>query len=430
MSTVVEMAMEGESSKACTSICPEEQASGEMSSKNSSGDETNDTRSNIESGPKEKRARPPNTPREKKQMRNGRKKRKRLRRSELRRAEMEHVRTALEHERKERHKSDCKVKVYRSMSRTYWERFRWELQKRKEAMRETMLAQRRYNSTPSARLLPTIQQIDPSMLNDVELTAVSGAASPNSAYVGRGSFGIVKLQYYRGMRVAVKEFLPRSLSDDVMREARVLSQLCHPYLPYLFGVCTRERPHRIVMQFEGILDRGVPKALTLCQELRTGASIAGLDWVIVCVQLMEAVCYLHCDVGIIHNDVKTDNILITSHSPSSQELQIILTDFGKATLLSEAKRFNLSEAEQAEYSRRYFHIAPEVIAGETKQSTSSDMFSVGGVFYRILDANKLSSIVDHQRELQQLAEKCRTVHYHRRPNARDALAFLTNLSTL
>ncbi len=70
-----------------------------------------------------------------------------------------------------------------------------------------------------------------------------------------------------------------------------------------------------------------------------------------------------------------------------------------------------------------------MIAGETKQSTSSDMFSVGGVIHRILDANKLFTLPDHQRELRQFADQCRSVHYYRQPNARDAVAFLTNLST-
>ncbi len=70
----------------------------------------------------------------------------RQRRAELRQAETDRLRSDLEYERREHYKSECKVKVYKSMSRTYWERWRWELQKRKEAMKETMLAQRRHRT--------------------------------------------------------------------------------------------------------------------------------------------------------------------------------------------------------------------------------------------------------------------------------------------
>lgn len=361
---------------------------------------------------------PSNTVTEKRKMRNTRKKRMRHKRAELRQAETDRLRLDLDYERRERHRNELRVRVYKNMSRTYWERWRWELQKRKEAMKEKLVSQQRFKLTQCA--CPKLQQVDPSMLVDV--------LGSDSQFIGRGSFGIVKVQQYRGMLVAVKEFLPRSLPDDVMNEARLLAQLCHPYLPYLFGVCATQRPYRIVMQFEGIFDNGIPKAMTLHQELQAAEILGGLDWVLVLAQLMEAVCYLHNDVGVVHNDIKTDNILLSTHSPLSQEVQVILADFGKATKLGDAKRYNLSELEQAQYMRRYNHIAPEVIAGETKQSTSSDMFSVGGVIQHILDAKKLQSF-PNRRELQQFAERCRSVHYRRRPHACEALTFLANIPT-
>ena len=61
----------------------------------------------------------------------------------------------------------------------------------------------------------TIQQIDPEMLVDPE--------NSRDLYVGRGSFGVVKLQLFRGMMVAVKELLPHTNLADVLEEARILS---------------------------------------------------------------------------------------------------------------------------------------------------------------------------------------------------------------
>ena len=44
--------------------------------------------------------------------------------------------------------------------------------------------------------------------------------------------------------------------------------------------------------------------------------------------------------------------------------------------------------DQADYISRpqiSFYLAPEFISGDQKESTSSDIFSFGGILYRILD---------------------------------------------
>ena len=68
-------------------------------------------------------------------------------------------------------------------------------------------------------------------------------------YIGRCSFGVVRVQIYRGIKVAVKELLPRSLASDVRHEAGILAMFCHPYLPLLFGIHTATQPYKIVMHY-------------------------------------------------------------------------------------------------------------------------------------------------------------------------------------
>ncbi len=60
---------------------------------------------------------------------------------------------------------------------------------------------------------------------------------------GRGSFGIVRIQLYRNINVAVKEFLPHTVTSDVKIEANILARFSHPYLPYLFGIVIKELPY-------------------------------------------------------------------------------------------------------------------------------------------------------------------------------------------
>ena len=73
---------------------------------------------------------------------------------------------------------------------------------------------------------------------------------------------------------------------------------------------------RLVMQFEGLLIDGVPKALTLNHLL--GSTIQPVpihstpEWISVCVQIMEALFYLHEDAEVLHNDIKADNVLVTN----------------------------------------------------------------------------------------------------------------------
>ena len=89
----------------------------------------------------------------------------------------------------------------------------------------------------------TIQEIEPSMLCG---PVVNG--KKEACYVGLGCFGVVHVQVLLGMLVAVKQYLPWTVKQDVLQEASILSKICHPYLPLLLGVCTKQQPLCLVMQ--------------------------------------------------------------------------------------------------------------------------------------------------------------------------------------
>ena len=69
-------------------------------------------------------------------------------------------------------------------------------------------------------------------------------------------------------------------------------------------------------------------------------------------QLFEGLRYIHDEANIIHNDLKTNNILLSNNEGRSN-VHIIIIDFGKATRAEKALLFTLSESEKAEYTHRF-----------------------------------------------------------------------------
>ena len=230
-------------------------------------------------------------------------------------------------------KEQCEIRAlhYRNMARSYWERWQRELRQRKEAL----LLERQ--SVASTVHMTNVHEIDPTLLQH----PVRGTVD-EEIYVGQGSFGVVRLQFYRGIKVAVKEFQPRTCSSDVRSEANILARLCHPFLPFLFGICTISKPYLIVMQFHGIRE-GATSSLTVSQVIFKKKINDGYAWLGICAQLMEVVHYLHEEVGILHNDITASNILLTDSMTEKQDsyIQIVLIDFGKATPVANNRKYNL-----------------------------------------------------------------------------------------
>ena len=108
--------------------------------------------------------------------------------------------------------------------------------------------QRDHQSTSSYAAL---HEINPSYLQNPK-----GMKDSMDVWIGRGSFGVVKLQIYRGVEVAVKELLPKTLLADLQHEAKIIMNLCHPNLPFLFGICTKSPSYKLVFQFHGLNSLG------------------------------------------------------------------------------------------------------------------------------------------------------------------------------
>ena len=332
--------------------------------------------------------------------------------------------------------TEKKLVLSRNMCRSYWERWRWELEKRKESMARELRLISRQKARVAVDAMKA-NEISPDLLVD----PIDSGGTEIESYIGRGAFGVVKLQTYRGIKVAVKELLPRTVAADVRNEAMLLCRLCHPYLPLLFGVVTSSLPHRLVLQYHGLASNCMSTTLYgILQDSSANEQYKSERLlVMLCLQLLEALRYLHDEANVLHNDLKCDNVVVcdslceplSSASSSSQDshcVQIVIIDFGKGTTIENARRYKLNFLEQSEYLRKYPYIAPEVIEGATPQSRMSDMFSAGGIIQRVSD-NHAMLTSEVKRKMSHLATKCRSACYFNRPTAKEALSILQEIIT-
>ena len=204
--------------------------------------------------------------------------------------------------------------------------------------------------------LPALREICPSLLNKT-----------SDEPIGSGTFGAVFLAEYRGIKTAVKEMKKRNDSPEetercrreVLHEAQILQSLGdHPNLPLLFGACTTIEPFCLVLQFHGIGGKSTTLHEAVKKRLLKRNSTARIFY-----EIVETLKYMH-DQGFLHNDLKSNNVLIQQRSG---ELHPVLIDFGKSRAIAEAKGYRRGDLD---------YLAPEVKAGE-KESTRSDIFSFG-----------------------------------------------------
>ena len=193
-----------------------------------------------------------------------------------------------------------------------------------------------------------------------ERTAVSSERYAIERPIGAGGAAEVWLAQDRllGRQVALKRLRPEpGMTDDALeREARILAGLSHPNIVPVHDLAEVEGVRYLVLEYvpgrslrEGMLEAPLSEAAAV-----------GLG-----VQVAAALDYAH-ERGVLHNDVKPDNILIDDAGTAR------LTDFG----IAEAHAHTLTPTEARELMGTVAYIAPEVIQGEAP-TKCSDVYSLG-----------------------------------------------------
>jgi serine/threonine protein kinase len=210
--------------------------------------------------------------------------------------------------------------------------------------------------------------------SDVVLRRLYIDHTPATGELGRGGFGVVYRAHdqFSGVEYAVKEAHygktgGDALMNNLRSEFRTLSQLLHPNIVrvYNFLIDEEERIARIVMELA--TNGSVRKLLSRSTTPNSpGGGIGRLTESVarrVVFQCILGLQHLHRN-GIIHRDVKPDNILLGDDSVAK------LSDFGtcKSTI-------HASTGTTTTVVGTVCYMSPESIAGSF--STGSDIWSVG-----------------------------------------------------
>ncbi|MER6578945.1 protein kinase [Nonomuraea sp. NPDC001023] len=195
--------------------------------------------------------------------------------------------------------------------------------------------------------------------------------------IGQGGMGTVWQAHDEvlGRDVAVKEVLPppdlsgperEVFAVRTFREARAAGRVAHPGVAAVYDVLEEGGHPWIVMQ--------LVHSRTLGETIRADGPLPPAKVAAIGLQLLEALRAAHA-AGVLHRDVKPDNVLLT------EDGRAVLTDFGIATTEDEAPvtRTGILIGTPA-------FMAPERAAGGQARP-ASDLWSLGVTLYMAVEGH-------------------------------------------
>lgn len=198
--------------------------------------------------------------------------------------------------------------------------------------------------------------------------------------IGRGGMGAVykARQTALDRLVAIKVLPPQvgrdpAFAERFSREAKALARLSHPRIVAVHDAGsvalpgTNDRLYYFVMEYvDGASLRDVIRA----------GKLPSAEALAIVPQICEALQFAH-DEGIVHRDIKPDNILLDAKG------RVKIADFGLAKLLDHtAQEVTLTGTHQVMGTLRY--MAPEQMEGTKSIDHRADIYSLGVVFYELL----------------------------------------------
>jgi serine/threonine protein kinase len=191
--------------------------------------------------------------------------------------------------------------------------------------------------------------------------------------IGRGGMAVVyRARDLRLERLVAIKVLPPELAHDpslgtrFTREAQTSAQLAHAHIVPIYDVGERDGIAYFVM---ALVDGGNVAQILERQPRRPVDEVRRL----LC-ETADALAYAHLR-GVIHRDVKPDNILLDAESGRA-----MVTDFGIARAIEGGTRLTLTGAALGTPT----YMSPEQAVGERDLDGRSDLYSLGVLGYQML----------------------------------------------
>jgi serine/threonine protein kinase len=193
--------------------------------------------------------------------------------------------------------------------------------------------------------------------------------------IGRGGMGVVYRAIDKRLKrpVAIKLLPPelafrRDIRQRFQREAETAAQLSHPHIVPIYSV---DEIGNLVFFVMACVDGD-----NLATRLRTRGPLPADDVRRCLIEVADALAYAH-GRGVIHRDIKPDNILI-----DALDGRAMVTDFGIARAAEGGDGARLTATGLAIGTPAY--MSPEQASGDRELDGRSDLYSLGVVAYQML----------------------------------------------
>jgi eukaryotic-like serine/threonine-protein kinase len=209
------------------------------------------------------------------------------------------------------------------------------------------------------------------------LTQALGPAYTIEGEIGRGGMGVVYMARDERLKrkVAVKVLPPdlafrEEIRIRFLREAETAARLSHPHIVPIHSV--GEGPDGLVYFVMAYID-GEP----LGSRLKRRGQLSPEEARRILMETADALGAAHA-LGIIHRDVKPDNILL-----EGSRGRVVVTDFGIAKALSSTTGSGTLTATGVAIGTPHY-MSPEQAAGDREIDGRSDIYSLGVVGFEML----------------------------------------------